>query len=178
MATWVILFRGINVGGNNILPMADLRADLESIGMANPRTYIQSGNCVLKSSVRSAKSLGDQIGDVVERHKGFRPSVLALKASDLRKAVDANPFPEAVGAPKSLHFSFMASKPKKPDLEGLDAIRTASERFELVDRVFYLHAPDGVGRSKLAARAEKLLGVTMTGRNYNTVAKLMAMIAD
>lgn len=175
MATWIALFRGINVGGNNILPMAELRQGLQSIGLENPRTYIQSGNCVFESSVRSAKSLGTQISELIEQQRGFRPSVLALKASDLQNAIDANPFPKATEAPKTLHFSFLESKPKKPDLDGLAAIQAAKERWQLIDKVFYLHAPDGIARSKLAQRAEKLLGVTATARNYNTVAKLVTM---
>jgi uncharacterized protein (DUF1697 family) len=65
--------------------------------------------------------------------------------------------------------------PKNPNLGTLESIKIARERFVLKDGVFYLHAPDGIGRSKLAANAEKLLGVALTGRNWRTVCRVMAM---
>ncbi len=83
--------------------------------------------------------------------------------------------PEAVIDPSSLHLEFLASPPKSPDLKKLASLRKESERFHLTQGVFYLHAPEGVGRSKLAASSEKLLGVPMTDRNWRTVCKVMEM---
>ena len=54
MQTWIALFRGINVGGNNILPMAELKSNLESLKLSNVRTYIQSGNVVFESAARTS----------------------------------------------------------------------------------------------------------------------------
>jgi uncharacterized protein (DUF1697 family) len=81
----------------------------------------------------------------------------------------------AESEPKTLHVHFLASMPKNPNLGALDSIKSDRERFVLKDGVFYLHAPDGIGRSKLAANAEKLLGVALTGRNWRTVCRVMAM---
>jgi uncharacterized protein (DUF1697 family) len=86
-----------------------------------------------------------------------------------------NPFPEAEAEPSTLHLGFLASTPKSPDLKKLASIKTETERFQLIEDVFYLHAPEGVGRSKLAASSEKLLGVSMTDRNWRTVCKLREM---
>jgi uncharacterized protein (DUF1697 family) len=86
-----------------------------------------------------------------------------------------NPFPEAESEPKTLHVYFLASSPECPDLDALEGIKGERERFVLKDEIFYLHAPDRVGRSKLAANAEKLLGVPATARNWRTVRKVMAM---
>ena len=69
-------------------------------------------------------------------------------------------------------MSFLVSAPTKANLKALEALKKESERFELIDRVFYLYAPEGVGRSKLAANAEKLLGAPMTDRNWRTVCAL------
>jgi uncharacterized protein (DUF1697 family) len=77
---------------------------------------------------------------------------------------------------KSLHFFFLASTPAKPDLDALAKLKSSSEEFKLGKNVFYLHAPDGIGRSKLAAKVEKALGVPATARNWNTVSKLMVMV--
>jgi uncharacterized protein (DUF1697 family) len=77
--------------------------------------------------------------------------------------------------PKTLHLFFLASVPAAPDIEALAEARSPAERFHLTDRVFYLHAPEGFGRSKVAANAEKLLRVAATARSWRTVRKLREM---
>ncbi len=176
MSTWIALFRGINVGGNHILPMAELREALASLGLREVRTYIQSGNVVFASPAKSAAALGDSIADCIEQQKGFRPRVLVLTPAELSAAADANPYPEAVAEPKSLHLFFLAAPAARADLAAIEALRKPSERYQLTDPVFYLHAPEGIGRSKLAAKIEQKLGVAGTGRNYRTVAKLLEMV--
>lgn len=178
MTTWIGLLRGINVGGNNILPMKKLTTDLESLKLKNVRTYIQSGNVVFEATAKTAKSLSKMIGDKIETKHGFRPQLLVLSCDTLQDAIRLNPFPDAVSDPKSLHFLFLAEPATKADIAALDQAKAPSERFELTDKIFYLHAPDGVGRSKLAASAEKLLGVMTTGRNYRTVEKLCSMASQ
>ncbi len=175
MSTWIALFRGINVGGRNVVPMKELVHDLRSLGLEDVRTYIQSGNAVFRAADGDAAELGATIAVKVEESHGFRPQVLVLSAGELEDAIRSNPFPEAEAEPKTLHLFFLASPPPAPDLDALAAIRSPSERFELTDRVFYLHAPDGIGRSKLAAKAERLLGVAVTARNWRTVGKLLEM---
>lgn len=174
-ATWIALFRGINVGGNNILPMAELRSGLEGLGFEDVRTYIQSGNVVFRSAARSATQLAKKIADAVEASHGFRVPVLVLSAKELEAAARKNPFPQ-VSVEKLLHFFFLFEKPKRPDLDALSALATKTEEFRLVERVFYLHAPDGMARSKLGAGAEKVLGVRVTARNLRTVRKLGELV--
>ena len=178
MKTWIALFRGINVGGNNILPMANLKTLVEGLDCKNVRTYIQSGNVVFDTATSNAKSLAIRISDRIERQHGFRPQVLFLTREDFQKAMAANPFPSAISDHKSLHFYFLAEPPQKPNTRALDETKSSTETFKLIDRVFYLHAPDGIGRSKLAANAEKLLGVSATARNYRTVEKISTMLAE
>jgi len=177
MATWIALFRGINVGGKHLLPMAELRRELEELGCEDVRTYIQSGNVVFRSAARAAAKLQKDIADRVEEAHGFRAPVLLLSARELATALLENPFPK-VSLETSLHLFFLFAKPKRPDLKGLAELATKTEEFRLVDRVFYLHAPDGIARSKLAARADKLLGVEGTARNLRTVRKLAEMVAS
>jgi uncharacterized protein (DUF1697 family) len=98
-----------------------------------------------------------------------------VKRQKIKEAADANPFPKAEAESKSVHLYFLAKTPKDPDLEALNRLKSGKESFKLMDDVFYLHAPDGIGRSKLAARAEKLIGVEATARNWNTVTKLLEM---
>lgn len=175
MATWIGLFRGINVGGNNILPMARLKSDLEALKLSNVRTYIQSGNVVFDSSARAAASLTRKIVLRIEEQHGFRPHLLLLHPEDLVSAIESNPFPAAVAQPSTLHFFFLAGRATNADSKALERARSPSENYKLTESVFYLHAPEGVGRSRLAANAEKHLGVVTTSRNYRTVEKLLSM---
>lgn len=175
MKTYVALFRGINVGGNNILPMKDLVDVLENVGSQNVETYIQSGNAVFQSEETDASRLSNQISARIQETHGFEPQVLLLELEEVEKAVASNPFPEAEADPKTLHLFFLSSVPENPDLTPLEDIKSDSERLALEGKVLYLHAPDGVGRSRLAAKAEKLLGVPTTARNWRTVCKILAM---
>jgi uncharacterized protein (DUF1697 family) len=175
MKTYIALFRGINVGGKNVLPMKELVALLERLGFQDVKTYIQSGNAVFRSKEEDTSGLSNRISAAIKRSCGFEPQVLLLELDELENAIASNPFPEAESEPKTLHVNFLASTPKNPDLEALEGIKGDRERFVVKGSVLYLHAPEGIGRSKLAASAEKLLGVAMTGRNWRSVLKIMAM---
>jgi uncharacterized protein (DUF1697 family) len=172
MNTYVALFRGINVGGKNSLPMKELVALIEGIGARNVRTYIQSGNAVFQSTEKDPAQLSRQIAAAVKKLHGFEPCVLVLEPAAIKRAMVQNPFPEAETDPASLHLGFLAAAPRDPDRQKLDSLRRESERFCLIDDVFYLHAPEGVGRSKLAANVERVLGVPLTDRNWRTVCKV------
>lgn len=175
MNTYIALFRGINVGGKNRLPMKELAVILESVGGRAVKTYIQSGNAVFQSAEADVTGLSKRLAEEIGRRHGFEPYVLILTRDALERAIVENPFPEAEADPGTLHLGFLGRAPENPDLGRLESLRTASERFRLRDRVFYLHAPEGVGRSKLAARAEQVLGVPMTDRNWRTVRTIMEM---
>ncbi|TWU46902.1 DUF1697 domain-containing protein [Rubripirellula reticaptiva] len=175
MQTWIALFRGINVGGNNALPMASLKRILESLKCVSVRTYIQSGNVVFQSSQTNTAAFVKKIRAAVGAEHGFEPHVLVLSRADLQAADAANPFADAIAEPKTLHFFFLQSLAASRNTVLLDQTKTNSEAYAFTDRVFYLHTPDGFGQSKLAKKAEKILGVTATARNYRTVEKLLAM---
>ena len=175
MTTFIALLRGINIGGNNKLPMKDLSALLTGMGLREVQTYIQSGNVVFRSAAKDRMALAAKISAAIKTQHGFAPRVWLLTVEELREAMANNPYPEAEAVPTSLHLLFLAEVPPQPKLKEMDALKTSSERYTLTDKMFYLHAPDGVGRSKLAASAEKLLGVAATGRNWNTVCKLAEM---
>ena len=178
MNTCIALFRGINVGGKNSLPMPELFALLEHLGARKIKTYIQSGNAVFQSDEKNPALLSQAIAEAIKQRWGFAPLVLVLRPDELESAMAANPFPEAEADPTTLHLGFLATAPEYPDLPKLANLRKASECFHLAARVFYLHAPEGVGRSKLAANAEKLLGVPLTDRNWRTVCKIREMVKE
>jgi uncharacterized protein (DUF1697 family) len=155
--------------------MKELVALLTGMGLREVRTYIQSGNVVFGSTTKDRTALAAKISAAIAEQHGFATQVLLLDANELREAIANNPYPEAEATPASLSLLFLAETPPHPDLKGMEALQTGSERFKLVDKVCYLHAPEGFGRSKLATKAEKLLGVPATGRNWNTVRKLAEM---
>ena len=175
MTRHVALFRGINVGGRNSLPMRDLRQILASLGCENVKTYIQSGNAVFDTEAEPA-ALAVRIEQQIGRQFGFEPAALILPADEFKAVAAANPYPAAVTEPRSLHVCFLSAEPPSPDLGTLQELRAGDEAFTLGEGAFYLHAPAGIGRSKLAARAEACLGVATTSRNWNTVAKLLELI--
>ena len=171
----VALLRGINVGGNNIIRMADLRATFESLGFSGVSTYIQSGNVVFDATKTTATRLSKQIGECIVENFGFESWVMVLTAAELRRAMAANPYPKADAEPKTLHLFFMAKPPPSPDIAGMNKLKSPSESFALKDNVLYFHSPKGFGISKLAARIDRLLGVETTARNWRTCTKVLAM---
>ena len=175
MNTYIALFRGINVGGNNILPMKRLAGLLKRLGCEDVRTYIQSGNVVFNIDDPSKANLAKRLSDAVLEAHGFAPKVLMLTASEFSTAISNNPFSTEDG--KLLHFFFLSETPKSPDLEKLETLKLPSEVHELKHNVFYLYAPEGVSRSKLFAKVEKCLGVPATARNWHTVKKLSSMVS-
>jgi len=175
MNTYIALFRGINVGGRHMLPMKELKLVLEKNGCADVHTYIQSGNVIFRNATADAARLAKRLTSAVSRSHGFEPRVLILTRGELESAAAGNPFPQAAENPKSLHLFFLAELPKKPDLKSFEALRAKTERFELKERILYLYTPEGFGTSKLAGRAEKLLGVEATARNWRTVTTLLEM---
>lgn len=182
MRTWVALLRGINVGGRNILPMADLRACLTTLGYSDVKTYIQSGNCVFRTDAdrgdpsEGAAAISRDIAAAIETAAGFRPRVFVLTADALHAAIAANPYPrQGLDDPKSVHFYFLSDPSATVDMDALAPLRAGFEDVTRTGGVVYLHAPDGIGRSKLAEHIDRRIGTPVTARNLRTAMKLTDM---
>lgn len=175
MTTWIALLRGVNMGGHHKLPMKSLAALLERLGCRDVRTYIQSGNAVFRHEERDGARLAGRIGAAIREVHGFEPATLLLTREALERAAAGNPFPEAEGAPRSVHLFFLAAAPQQPDLAALERLKAAGEAYVLDGAMLYLHTPDGFGISKLAARVPALLGVEATARNWRTVTTIREM---
>ncbi len=171
MQTYIILLRAVNVGGNNLLPMKELKSALQTAGFGGVKTYIQSGNILLQSKQNPEQ----EVRDLILRKFGFSPQVWVFSQPEFELAISNNPYSEFEG--KQVHFYFCKSQPAL-DTEKLESLVAGGERYQLVDNVFYLHAQNGIGRSKLVANIDACLGVTSTGRNLNTIHKLAAMLAS
>ena len=173
--TYVVLLRGINVGGRGVLPMRELTVLLEELGFESVRTYIQSGNVVVQTRVPLMDDAALRITRAIGVAKGFEPQVLVLSAAQWRDAITNNPYVTTDG--KALHFFFLASVPDTVNTGRLVSLKAVSESYTLINQVFYLHAPEGVGRSKLASAVEACMGVPVTARNWNTVKKLELLLS-
>ncbi len=171
MNTYIILLRGVNVGGKNLLPMKELKSLLENADFDNVRTYIQSGNIILKS----AKNPEKIIGELIQPNFGFTPEIIALSESRFHTSVSNNPYTKYEG--KFVHFYFCKRKPTINSAKIKISI-SETERYQLIGNTFYLHAPDGIARSKLVSGIEEYLGVPVTGRNLNTVNKLKEILKN
>lgn len=174
MRTFVALLRGINVGGHHKLPMAELRALLVDLGAEHVETYIRSGNAAFRHGGDAAE-LAEALGRAIAAERGFRPQVMVLPLEAFTDAIRGNPYPEAEADPKALHVYFLQAAPEDPDLSHLEELAAADERFRLKGRVFYLHAPRGIGRSKLAAQVERALGVPATARNWRSACAIFEL---
>ncbi|AZQ65658.1 DUF1697 domain-containing protein [Silicimonas algicola] len=168
--TTVALLRAVNVGGAGRLPMAVLREALEAAGAEEPRTYIQSGNAVFRGTAEATEILHQ-----IETRAGFRPELLLIPADVFLYIRDANPFPEAADDPKSLHVFFLSEPSPAPEAD-LATAAGETESVRLTERALYLHAPDGIGRSRFVARVERLLKVPVTARNWRTIDAIAGMI--
>lgn len=175
MATqhWVALLRGINVGGNNLIPMADLRTLCAGLGWAGVRTYIASGNLVFRAE-GDADGLALVLRQSIAAQMGCDVPIIVLPGGVVRAALADCPFDPAAG--KMVHGFVLWADPVI-DRDALERLRVPSEQLVVLGRVAWLYAPDGIGRSKLAEKFEKVVtGTQMTGRNLNTWHKLVEML--
>lgn len=177
---YAALLRGINVGGSKKVPMAELRSVLEGLGHGDVQTYLQSGNAVFSSAQKDPKALARELGAAIEARFGFPVACLVMDGAYLKSVADACPFPAAELEGKQLHATFFSEQPGAERFAALDREAYLPEEYRLGDRVLYLYAPNGLGRSKLAealARPAVVKGMDVTTRNWNTVVKLVELTA-
>ena len=185
MPTHLALLRGINVGGHNRVAMADLRRVAASLGHADVATYIQSGNVVFTSRDADTGALARALERAIAETLDVRPAVVVLSREDLRQVVADNPFPE-VADPKHLHAVFGDREPGPARVAEVRAAQDAAtargspDEARIVGRTLFLHTPEGIGRSELAARLTRTPRGAREGagtaRNWATVTRLLKMV--
>ena len=148
--TYIVFLRGINVGGTGKLPMADLQALCQRAGLANVRTYIQSGNVICESSLDEAAFL-KTLDDALAKRMGKRVPVAVRTADELAAVVAGNPFPEA--EPAKVGILFLTTSVGKGFLA--NASSTTGEEVRLGKREVYIHYPNGMGTSDEAQVARR-----------------------
>lgn len=175
-ATWVALLRGINVGRNKRVAMADLRALLSSLGYGDVRTYLQSGNAVFTvAGATEAAKLEQAISAQIAADLGLDVAVLVRTGSELVAVADGNPFVDRTSDGRQLHVAFLSAAPSAEAVAGLDPEAYLPDELVPRDRELYLFRPNGIMGSRLP-NWERMLDVRVTERNWNTVTQLRALV--
>lgn len=174
MNTYIVLLRGINVGGHKKVIMAELRELLSRLGFTNVQSYIQSGNIVLNSSKVSLLEIEKTIADGIKSQYGFEVSVMAIKPKTLQTIFENNPFEEEVKK-KSL-FVLLHKAPSDEDIAIAESKEYHGETYIITKKCLYLYSEMGYGKAKFNLNYfERKLKTFATVRNYNTVVKLLSL---
>ncbi|MGA9564194.1 MAG: DUF1697 domain-containing protein [Candidatus Korobacteraceae bacterium] len=180
MTTIIALLRGVNVTGNHMIKMADLRALCESLGHCNVQTYVQSGNVVFQTKGRDAAAkIAAKIEGAIEKTHGFRPDVVLRTVPEMREVIAKNPFAKRKDIePGKLIITFLATEPTAESRAALSLLKPDPEELCANGREVYVHFPDGMGRSKFVPVLGRALKGKGTARNWNTVTKLLEMAEE
>lgn len=179
MTAYVALLRAVNVGGRNRLPMAELRIALSEQGFASVATVLQSGN-VLLDSPESERTVSATVHAAIVGAFGLDVATLVRSQRELAEIADSNPFEDGDGIdPARLHVAFLREVPEAAKVAALDPDRSADDAFVVSGREVYLHYPHGSGNARLTLTyLERTLGTEGTARNWRTVQRLAALLAE
>jgi uncharacterized protein (DUF1697 family) len=173
----VAMLRGVNLAGYQKIKMEALKTLCTSLGLRDVQTYIQSGNIVFREDSEDPPKLARRLEERLEADFGFRPAVIIRTASELRKVIAKNPFAgRADIEPSKLLVVFMDRVPTRQARDQVLAMPCDPEELCVNGREIYIYYPNGMARPKIPlVRLEKALQCASTGRNWNTVNKLLAM---
>ena len=176
MTSYVALLRGVNVGGNKMVAMAELRDLLTRLGFEDAKTLLQSGNAVFRGAAKAPPKLEALLEAETKKRLGLTCEVHVRTAADLASAIDANPLKaEAKKDPAHLLLSFFKAPLDQAKVKAAQAAITGPEIVRADGCHLYTFYPDGIGDSKASAVIGKTLGVLGTARNWNTVLKLQRL---
>ena len=178
MTRYVSLFRGINVGGHQTVPMNELKELHEALGLKDVVTYIQSGNVVFTSDDADLAQLSRHIEDGFAKKFGFEVKVMVRTSVESQDIIDNNPFQnQTMKEPKLMVVLFLATHPESTAMEDLQKTYVGPEELCLIGQELFVYYPNGIGRSKLSLTLiEKKLKTIGTGRNWNTILQLQKLI--
>lgn len=176
MPAIVSMLRGVNVGGHNKIRMEALRTLCDSLDLRKAQTYVQSGNVVFLTKERNLVVLSSKIEDAIEKTFGFRAGVVLRTAPEMNDVISRNPFAKRSGIdPRKLLIIFLPTRPAAETKDGLLRLKPDPEELHIAGRELYVYFPNGMGRSKLTPVLDRVLKKSGTGRNFNTVTRLLEM---
>ena len=179
MSGYVVLLRGINVGGKNLVAMSDLRALAEAEGYAGAKTLLQSGNLVFHGAKRASAAVEAGIEAALKKRLRVEVDVMVRTDAEWDAIVAGNPFAkEAKADPARLVVVCLKSAPAASAVKALVSAIPGRETLRAKGRELYVYYPDGQGNSKLTpALMDRHLGARGTARNWNTVEKIAQLLA-
>jgi len=179
MAIYVSMLRGINVSGQKIIKMEDLRNSFEDLGLKNVKTYVQSGNVVFSCPKISVVSLSKKIEEKILKDFRYSVPVIVRTNEDLKRVIKTHPFSKAKGVDlNGLYVTFLSKIPDHEALKIIKALKSKGENFHIEGAEIYLHYACGYGKAKLTNNVfEKASGAQATTRNWNTINALLEMSA-
>lgn len=171
-----IFLRGVNVGGHRKLPMAALRASLQTRGFTDVATYLQSGNIVLTTTLGLAQAAAE-IGAAIRADFGFDCAVIVRARAELQAIVAAHPFAADEDDPAKLHVFFADAAFDPEAIARVDPSRFGNDRCAAIGRELYLHTPDGLGKTKLTMDVlERAFGCSFTQRNWRSALEVTSLL--
>src|SRR5262245_4267380 len=175
MPVLACFLRGINVGGHAKIKMDALRALFLSLRFEEPQTYVQSGNIVFKTSERNLDLMANRIKQAVTKKFACSPEIILRTVAELRAVMSNNPFAKRKNIePAKLHVFFLAGQPAKNAVENLEQLAIQPDEVHLIGLYLFIYFPHGVGKSKMPwGRLDKALQTPGTGRNWNSVTKVL-----
>ncbi|HYB15918.1 MAG TPA: DUF1697 domain-containing protein [Streptosporangiaceae bacterium] len=189
MASHVALLRGINVGGRNKVPMAELREVVTSLGHTEVTTYIQSGNVLFSTQETDTARLASALEEAIATRFGIWASAVVLSRAELARILDRNPYPDE-RKPQYVHVVFLGAEPPGDLLdrikaaENTAAARGSRDTVTAVGEALFVHTPDGYGISELAEALFRIIGppgkagIKATARNWATSTKLLSLCEE
>ena len=173
---YAALLRGINVGGNKKIAMAELRVALGGLGHSDVSTYLQSGNAIFTAARQPAQAVARAIEDAVAGTFGMTVSVMIRTAGELAGVLGRNPLPGQPENPSRFFVAFLSGAPDAERTQQAEARSFGADRIWVSGSEAFLWCPAGAAKTQLTNNAvEKLLGVRATSRNWNTVNKLVSL---
>jgi uncharacterized protein (DUF1697 family) len=179
MPVMISMLRGINLGAHNRIKMDALRAVYESLKLENPRTYVQSGNVIFRTTEKDAAKLAKKIQSAIQKRFGCSPAVVLRTTAELKNAIAANPFAGRNLEPGKILVTFLDGEPGGEAKATLASLKKYPEELHLKGRELYIYFPNGAGKSKLPwSQVERLFKATGTARNWNSVTQMFAIAED
>jgi len=173
----IAMLRGVNVGPHNRITMQDLRALCGTLKLRDAQTYVQSGNVIFRTDERDCTKLAKRLEDAIEKKCGFRCDVICRTTAEMKKVVAKNPFAKRRDIhPGKLLVTFLSDDPGQGARATIRALKIEPEELWIEGRECFVYFPNGMGRSKFSwPKIGKMLNVSGTGRNWNSVTKMLEL---
>jgi uncharacterized protein (DUF1697 family) len=180
MPIYIAMLRGINIGPHKRIKMEKLRNSCEALGLKQVKTFIQSGNLIFEAEKVSPAALPKKIEARILNDFGFAADVISRTRDEMNKIIRRNPLLKEKGVdPSKLHVVFLSETPPAAAIKKLESFTLPPDRVRCSGKEIYFYFPNGVSGSSLWKHPiDRMLTVSATMRNWNTVNKMCEMAVE